>query len=110
MSHTLTTRPLMTTAGSTLSRGRRAPAVILATLALLGLSCNSLTTVDAPDVLQTSELHTAARANVLRVGALDRFYYTIVFYPFGVPGYAGLLTDGLVSGGRCGAAGGVCAS
>src|SRR5260370_31089191 len=104
MSPTLTTRPPMTTAGSTLSRGRRAPAVILATLALLGLSCNSLTTVDAPDVLQTSELHTAAGANVLRVGALNRFYYTIIFYPFGVPGYAGLLTDELVSGGSDGIA------
>src|SRR3989442_8289173 len=71
-------------------------------LAPVGLSCNSITSVDAPDILQPSQLNTPEGANVLRVGAMSRFYYTVIFYPFGVPGTAGVLSDELVSGGSDG--------
>ena len=36
----------------------KASHVMLAALALAGLSCNSLTSVDAPDILQPSQLNT----------------------------------------------------
>src|SRR3989442_10520239 len=74
-------------------------------LAPVGLSCNSITSVDAPDILQPSQLNTPEGANVLRVGAMSRFYYTVIFYPFGVPGTAGVLSDELVSGGSGGTQG-----
>ena len=92
----------MTATASTLTAGRGPVSVMLAALALLGLSCNSLTSVDAPDILQPSQLDTPDGANVLRVGAISNFYYFGIFYPFGDQGTVGVLSDELVSGGSDG--------
>ena len=80
----------------------KASHVMLAALALAGLSCNSLTSVDAPDILQPSQLNTPDGANVLRVGAISTFFYVVIFSPSGVPGTGGVLSDELVSGGSDG--------
>ena len=45
----------------------------LVALAATG-SCNSLTSVDAPDVIQSSDANSPAGANALRVGAVASFY------------------------------------
>ena len=92
----------MTTTAATVTAGRGPVSMMLGVLALLGLGCNSLTSVDAPDILQPSQLDTPDGANVLRVGAISNFYYFGIFYPFGVQGTVGVLSDELVSGGSDG--------
>ncbi len=92
----------MITTASAWRAGRRPMSAMVATLAVLGLSCSSLTSVDAPDILQPSQLNTPDGANVLRVGALSSFYSSVILNPFGVPGTVGVLSDELVSGGRDG--------
>ncbi len=89
----------MTTTASRLSAGRGSVFMTLAALALLMLSCNSLTSVDAPDIFQPSQLNTPGGANVLRVGAISTFFSVVIFSPSGVPGTGGVLSDELVTGG-----------
>jgi len=92
----------MTATPATLTAGRGPRCVMVAVLAVLGLNCSSLTSVDAPDILQPSQLNTPDGANVLRVGAISNFYYFGILYPFGVQGTVGVLSDELVSGGSDG--------
>jgi len=89
----------MTTTASRLTAGRGSVFMTLAALALPVLSCNSLTSVDAPDIFQPSQLNTPDGANVLRVGAISTFYYVVILSPSGVPGTGGVLSDELVTGG-----------
>ena len=89
----------MTTTTPTRRAGRWGLSALLPALVLWGLSCSSLTSVDAPDILQPGQVDTPDGANVLRVGGLGTFYYDVILYPYGVPGWAGLLSDDLVSGG-----------
>jgi hypothetical protein len=67
-------------------------------------ACSSLTSVDAPDVIQPGDAASPAGANALRVGALTTFYTWLGSYPSAslptenMVNYAGLLSDELVSG------------
>src|SRR5439155_5355870 len=88
-----TVRTAMTTTTPTRRAGRWGLSALLPALVLLGLSCSSLTSVDAPDILQPGQVDTPDGANVLRVGGLGTFYYDVILYPYGVPGWAGLLSD-----------------
>ena len=75
----------------------------LVALAATG-SCNSLTSVDAPDVIQSSDANSPAAANALRVGAVASFYTWLGSNSIptasteNMVNYAGLLADELVSG------------
>ncbi len=89
----------MTTTTLTRRAGRWGLSALSPVLVLLGLSCSSLTSVDAPDILQPGQVNTPDGANVLRVGGLSDFYYFVIFYPDGVPGWTGIVSDELVSGG-----------
>ncbi len=89
----------MTTTTLTRRAGRLGLSALSPALVLFGLSCSSLTTVDAPDILQPGQIDTPDGANVLRVGGLGTFYYAVILYPYGVPGWVGVVSDELVSGG-----------
>ena len=66
--------------------------------------CSSLTSVDAPDVVQTGDAASPAGANALRIGAITTFYTWFGSGPnaFSSPDnmvtYVGLLSDELISG------------
>ena len=79
--------------------GRLGVPVRAAALLVVALSCTSLTSVDAPDVLQPGQLNSPDGANVLRVGALTPFYHDVVLYANGFPVWTGIVSDELVSGG-----------
>src|SRR6266516_2928314 len=66
--------------------------------------CSSLTSVDAPDVVQPGDAGSPAGANALRIGAITTFYTWLGSSPSAslptenMVNYAGLLSDELFSG------------
>ncbi len=78
--------------------------LVLSVCVATAAGCSSLTSVDAPDVIQSGDADSPAGANALRIGALTTFYTWLgSWFSASVPtenmvNYAGLLSDELVSG------------
>ena len=79
-------------------------AAMLLSAWLVAAACQSLTSVDAPDVIQTTDANSPAGANALRIGAIISFYTWLGSSTVAglstenMVNYAGLLSDELVSG------------
>src|SRR5947207_6143044 len=78
--------------------------LVLSICVTTGAGCSSLTSVDAPDVIQPPDAGSPAGANALRIGAITTFYTwfgsgpNASSTPDNMVTYIGLLSDELVSG------------